>query len=72
MENPYRLPPHVVPTRYDLRLEPDLTAFTFTGKETVALTIREATLEIVFNAVELHIADATIETRCECQASRLD
>jgi puromycin-sensitive aminopeptidase len=75
--NPFRLPQHVVPTRYNLRLEPDLTAFTFTGKETVALTIREATSEIVFNAVELHIADATIENdanvmRCgsiECEPS---
>ncbi|MEP6888482.1 MAG: M1 family metallopeptidase [Nitrospirales bacterium] len=59
--NPYRLPQHVVPSRYDLRLEPDLKSFTFTGKETVVLTVRESTSEIVFNAVDLQIAEASIE-----------
>lgn len=59
--NPYRLPQHVAPTRYDLRIEPDLGTSTFTGKETVALTVRDPTSEIVFNAVDLQIADATIE-----------
>jgi puromycin-sensitive aminopeptidase len=59
--NPYRLPQHVAPTRYDLRLEPDLMTFTFRGKETVTLTVREATSEIVFNAVELQVLEATIE-----------
>ncbi len=59
--NPYRLPQHVIPTRYDLRLEPDLKAFTFRGEETVTLTINEATSEIVLNAVELQILDVVIE-----------
>src|SRR5689334_796259 len=53
--NPYRLPRHVVPIRYELKLEPDLTTFTFAGTETVTLTILEATSEIICNAVELQI-----------------
>jgi puromycin-sensitive aminopeptidase len=59
--SPYRLPQHIVPTRYDLHLEPDLTAHTFDGKETVSLTILEATSEIVLNAVELHILEAVVQ-----------
>jgi puromycin-sensitive aminopeptidase len=59
--NPYRLPQHVVPTRYDLRLEPDLNTSTFTGKETVLLAVRDPTSEIVLNAVDLQILEATIE-----------
>jgi len=59
--NPFRLPNTVIPTRYDLRLEPDLTTYTFAGRETVALSVMEATSEVVFNAVELQIAEASIE-----------
>ena len=58
--DPYRLPRHVRPTRYDLRLEPDLTTLTFAGEETVTLDVREATSEIVLNAVELSIGEAAI------------
>ena len=64
--NPYRLPQHVIPMRYDLRLEPDLKAFTFSGEETVTLTINEATSEIVLNAVELQILDGVIEHDARC------
>ena len=59
--NPFRLPNTVIPMRYDLRLEPDLTTYTFTGRETVALSVMEATSEVVFNAAELQIAEASIE-----------
>ena len=59
--DPYRLPRHVVPIRYDLRLEPDLTAASFAGQETITLTVSQPTSEIVFNAIELDIAWAQIE-----------
>jgi puromycin-sensitive aminopeptidase len=59
--DPYRLPRHAVPLRYDLRLEPDLTAARFSGEETITLTIHRATSEIVLNAIELDIATAQVE-----------
>src|SRR5271165_2424732 len=49
----YRLPRNVVPTRYDLRLEPDLTSFTFAGEVIIALKVNEATSEVFLNAIEL-------------------
>jgi puromycin-sensitive aminopeptidase len=59
--DPYRLPRHVVPTRYDLRLEPDLTDARFAGEETITLAIHRATSEIVLNAIDLDIASAQVE-----------
>jgi puromycin-sensitive aminopeptidase len=59
--DPYRLPRHVVPVRYDLRLEPDLAAAGFAGQETITLRVRQSTSEIVFNAIELDITSAQIE-----------
>ncbi|MBI4628472.1 MAG: M1 family peptidase, partial [Candidatus Rokubacteria bacterium] len=59
--DPYRLPRHAVPSRYDLSLEPDLTTLTFRGEETITLAVAEPTDEIVLNAVELAISEATIE-----------
>src|SRR5438034_6716892 len=50
-----------MPSRYDLRLEPDLTTLTFRGEETVTVAVTEATDEIVLNAVELAITKATIQ-----------
>ena len=58
--DPYRLPRFARPTRYDLRLEPDLATLSFAGEETVTLEITEPTAEIVMNAVELKIGEATI------------
>jgi puromycin-sensitive aminopeptidase len=52
-QDPYRLPRHVVPTRYELRLEPDLGNATFTGRETVTVTVTQPTTTIVMNAVDL-------------------
>ena len=59
--DPYRLPRHVVPIRYDLRLEPDLTTARFAGHETISLVIHQPTSDIVLNAIELDITSAHIE-----------
>ena len=56
----YRLPTTVVPSRYELRLVPDLDAATFAGEETVTVTIREPVTEIVLNAAELAIQAVSI------------
>ena len=57
--DPYRLPRTVVPSRYELRLEPDLDARTFDGDETITVAVVEPTSEIVLNAAELTIREAT-------------
>src|SRR5215471_10805383 len=61
--DPYRLPRTVVPTRYDLRLVPDIPAASFTGEETVAVTVGEPVAVFVLNAAELRIdrAELTLE-----------
>lgn len=59
--DPYRLPRHVVPHRYDLRLEPDLKTATFSGQETITLTVEQNTKTIILNAVDLTIASAILE-----------
>ncbi len=59
-QDPYRLPRHVIPTHYDLRMEPDLPSHSFTGHEVVTLTVIEPTAEIVLNALELEVLSATL------------
>ena len=59
--DPYRLPRHIIPLRYDLRLEPDLATATFAGQATIALTVNQATSTIILNAVDLVISSATVE-----------
>jgi puromycin-sensitive aminopeptidase len=59
--DPYRLPRTAVPSRYDIRLDPDLTTLTFRGQETVALEVSETVSEIVLNATELSIDSASLE-----------
>jgi puromycin-sensitive aminopeptidase len=58
--DPYRLPRTVVPSRYDLRLEPDLAAATFTGRVTITARVHEPLSEILLNAAELILTRASI------------
>ena len=58
----YRLPTTVMPSRYDIRLEPDLEAATFAGEETVAITVGEPVTEIALNAAELSIHSVSVVT----------
>jgi puromycin-sensitive aminopeptidase len=65
----YRLPRTVVPSRYEITLEPDLTAATFRGRQTVDVEVAEPVDEIVLNAIELEIDEAWVET---ADGGRLD
>ena len=58
-EDPYRLPRTVAPSRYRIRLEPDLGTFTFTGEETVEVTVEEPVREVLLNAVDLEIQEVS-------------
>ncbi len=57
----FRLPKTVTPRRYEIRLIPDLTQFTFTGDESVAIVVNSPTSEIVLNALELEIDRVSAE-----------
>jgi puromycin-sensitive aminopeptidase len=56
----YRLPTTVTPERYQIRLTPDLKTFTFTGEETVTLSVHEPVKEISLNAAELNIRRVSV------------
>ncbi len=60
-DDPFRLPRHVLPVRYELRLEPDLPGATFHGHATIAVTVVRPTDVIVFNSLELAIENAVVE-----------
>jgi puromycin-sensitive aminopeptidase len=68
----YRLPANVTPERYDLSLTPDLKAFTFAGHETVAITVHEATNEVVLNALELEIESAVADCAGKSLTAQID
>jgi puromycin-sensitive aminopeptidase len=56
----FRLPRTVVPSRYEIGLMPDLENFTFTGHETIAVTVLKPVKKIVLNAKDLKIAAAFV------------
>ena len=57
---PYRLPTTVIPERYEITLAPDLFHWTFAGEETISVDVREAVCEIVVNAAELELHEASL------------
>ena len=56
----YKLPETATPEHYVIRLTPDLTQFTFTGEETISITVHEATPILVLNACELTIQQVSL------------
>ena len=59
--NSHRLPRSVVPSQYEIRIEPDLRSGSFTGTETIEVTVREAVSEILLNVADLTIREVTIQ-----------
>src|SRR6185437_11686767 len=48
-----RLPQTVQPQHYTLALTPDLKNATFSGKESIAVQLRQPTTEVTLNAIEI-------------------
>jgi puromycin-sensitive aminopeptidase len=57
---PYRLPANVTPQRYQIRLSPDLTTWTFAGEETVSIQVHEPVDKVVVNATELEFGSVSV------------
>lgn len=57
----YRLPKAAIPERYEIKLTPDLTKFTFSGEEIIHIKVKEPVSEILVNASELTIAKVWLE-----------
>jgi aminopeptidase N len=60
-ETPGKLPREVVPIEYSVRIVPSIDKFTLTGTETVKLNVRSPVRQLVLNALELEVADASID-----------
>ncbi|MBX9570607.1 MAG: M1 family metallopeptidase [Candidatus Obscuribacterales bacterium] len=56
----YRLPRTVVPSRYEIKLSPDLENFKFDGEVNVEIDVKEKTTEILLNSLELDIHTASV------------
>jgi puromycin-sensitive aminopeptidase len=80
--DPFRLPRHARPTRYDVTLEPDLATATFRGHVVIQITLDELDEafvdggELVLNAAELDVErcvvdDAPAEHRLDTETERL-
>ena len=71
-DTPGKLPKEVAPIEYSVRIVPSIDKsasrtdssrgeFTFTGTETVKLSVRRSVRQLVLNALELEVADASID-----------
>ncbi len=56
-----QLPRTVVPSAYDITVDPDAQSLSFSGTETITVDVKEATRSIVLNAVDLRVTSASID-----------
>jgi len=52
---------NVIPSRYELLLEPDFSKFEYEGEERIEAAVKESTMEIKINAEELEIREARVK-----------
>jgi aminopeptidase N len=60
-ETPGKLPKDVVPAEYSIRIVANISQLTFTGTETVKLQVNRPIHELVLNALELAITEASLD-----------
>ena len=60
-QRPGRLPSGVVPIHYDIRVEPDASALTFTGRAVIEVEVKKPTEAITLNALDLEISSAKLD-----------
>ncbi|KAL8585740.1 hypothetical protein ACOMHN_056369 [Nucella lapillus] len=56
-----RLPKNVIPANYKLRLQPDLSAFTFAGSEDIDVEVKKAVSAVSLNCVDIVIQKAVYQ-----------
>ena len=56
----YRLPKTVIPSRYDIRLAPDLVNFKFTGEVVAHVEVKQPVKQMLLNAIELEVHTAEL------------
>jgi aminopeptidase N len=61
-ETPGKLPKEVVPIDYSIRIVPNIDKLTFTGTETVKLNVGSPVHQLVLNALELEIIEASVDS----------
>ncbi len=60
-KTPGKLPKQVVPVEYSVRVVPDIEKLTFTGTENVQLDAHAPVRNLVLNACEIEIANASVD-----------
>ena len=60
---PGKLPKHVVPEEYAIRIKPDPQKLTFTGSETIKVNVRKPTRQLVLNAADIEISKAAVNDK---------
>ena len=66
-----RLPSTVVPTHYALTFTPDLKAATFTGAESIEVTVKEPAKSITLNAIEITFDSLSVSAAGKKQAASI-
>jgi len=66
---PGRLPKTVVPRAYAIELTPDAKELTVKGSEVIDIEVREPTAQLVLNAVNLTLAEASVDDRTRAEIS---
>ena len=66
---PGRLPKTVVPQNYAIELTPDPKELTVSGTEVIDIEVREPTARLVLNAVNMTLADASVDDKAHPEIS---